>query len=203
MHLFLIGGLLLIGLFVAEKSKAADGSFDISTDEENVPEKLYGLVDILPADQGGNFKKDFDYIMESDSVKTGVPFGLIKAHAFVESSLNARAFRDENPDKKASRTGWASRGLMQLLFWPGSTRFEQYGYDSDDLSGGDDLFDPLINIDIGSQLIASNLKACKGNLRDAINMYNTGAKESVRIAPLGYVDKVIKNYELIVKTKVV
>ena len=156
--------------------------------------RLYDLEDIEPENQGGNYKQDYDLDIENAADLENVPFALLKAHAIAESSLNPRAFMDENPNKLSSRQGWASRGLMQLLFWPGSTRFEQFGYTSEMLSGGEKLYDPHINTLIAAKLIRANLKSCSGNLRDAVNMYNTGAKESVRIAPGGYVDKVLKYY---------
>ena len=50
-----------------------------------------------------------------------------------------------------------------------------------------------INTEIAAQIILDNWKRMK-NLRDIINAYNTGVKESVRIAPHGYVDRVLGYY---------
>lgn len=189
-------GLIGAGLFFASRANAADGlSLGGSV-------RLYDLPDIAPADQGGNFKKDYDLYFESVADETGVPFALLKAHAIRESSLNEAALRDENHSKRTDRIGWVSRGLMQVLFWPGSTRFEQFGYTSKDLNDGALLTNPYINIKVAAKLIAANLKACSGNLRDAVNMYNAGVKESVRVAPLDYVNKVISSYETLIKRKV-
>lgn len=160
---------------------------------------LYNLPDVKPEDQGGSFKKDYDLIFKSVQNETGVPFALLKAHAIQESSLNPRAFRDENPAKNPARLGWASRGLMQTLFWPGSTRFEQFGYTSADLDAGEKLFDPYTNVKIAAKLIAANLKACGGNVKDAVNMYNSGAKFSVREAPGNYTGKVLGYYSTLTK----
>ena len=172
--------------------------------ESAAPKKrLFDLPDIDPADAGGNFKKDYNFIYEAAADKYGVPFALLKSHAQIESSENEKAFRDENPQKNPKRIGWASRGLMQTLFWPGSDRFVKYGYTSDDLDDGERLFDPSVNVDVAAQLIRDNLNACKGNVRDAINMYNAGVKESVRQAPLNYVGKVLAKYETIIKRSVV
>lgn len=164
--------------------------------------KLFGLKDVLPKDQKGTFKRDYDLIFSEASDKTGVPFALLKAHSIQESSIKADAFLDESGNR-ADRKGWASRGLMQILWWPGSERWKKYGYADKDLgTGGVLMFDPKINVDIAAQLIRDNLKACKGNLRDAVNMYNTGKKEADFAAPGDYVNKVIKYYETILGEKV-
>lgn len=165
--------------------------------------RLYGLPDIFPEEQGGSYKRDFDVLFEKHADRTGVPFGLLKAHAIQESSLNPRAFRDENPSKRTDRLGWASRGLMQLLAWPGTTRWAQFGFtNTKDEKSLDLLYDPDINIQLAADLIRSNLKACGGNLRDAVNMYNAGVKESVRKAPDNYVDRVTGYYSTIIKRTV-
>lgn len=154
--------------------------------------RLYGLSDVSPENQGGNYKRDFDVYFDAAADEFGVPFALLKAHAFRESSFNPKAFRDENPSKRTDRIGWASRGLMQLLFWPNSDRFAKYGFASS--RNPDDLYDPNLNIRIAAQLIRDNLKASNGNIRDAVNMYNAGVKESVRVAPHNYVDNVLSTY---------
>lgn len=159
--------------------------------------KLYDLKDVLPQNQGGNFKTDYDLIFETVSNETGVPFALLKAHAIAESSLDASAYRDESSGRK-DRQGWASRGLMQILWWPGSERWARYGY-PDSALGVDGVrqFEPYVNVKIAALLIKDNLKTCSGNIRDAVNMYNTGKKESVFKAPFNYVDKVIGYYKKI------
>lgn len=154
----------------------------------------WGLEDIDPELQGGNYKRDFDTAFEIASHKSGVPFALLKAHALIESSLNPNAYRNENPTNRADRIGWASRGLMQLLWWPNSERFKKYGWSDEAIDYGDGLFDPETNADIAAQLIRENLKTCDGNLRDAINMYNTGKKEAQYSAPFEYVNRVLKFY---------
>lgn len=169
----------------------------------NVPpeqKRLFGLPDVTPAEQGGTMKRDYDLFFAAAADEFGPPFTLLKAHAMMESSLNPRAFRDENPSKRTDRLGWASRGLMQTLFWPGSTRFEKYGFDSD--RSPDDLFDPQTNIEVAAQLVRDNLNACGGNIRDAINMYNTGKKEAQYAAPNNYVDRVLTFYETLIKKEV-
>lgn len=169
---------------------------------------LFDLKDVEPEKQGGSYKRDYDPFFKSASEEFGVPFALLKAHAFMESSLNPNAFRDENPKKLSERTGWASRGLMQILWSPlepktgdkgvNRDRWTKYGYPASDLGvDGVRQFEPNVNIRIAAQLIRENLKACNGNVRDAINMYNAGVKESVRAAPHDYTGKVYGYYKKI------
>lgn len=191
--IYLVGLLGAVALFFVSQNSNA-GSVPL---EEK---RLFDLPDINPADQGGTMKRDYDIFFAASADEYGPPFALLKAHAMMESSLNPRAFRDENPSKRTDRLGWASRGLMQTLFWPGSIRFEKYGFDSD--RSPDDLFDPQVNIDIAAQLVRDNLKACGGNIRDAINMYNTGKKEEQYAAPNNYVDRVLTYYETLIKREV-
>ena len=146
-----------------------------------------GLPDISPPSQGGGFDQSYDYSFVQARDKWGIPFALLKAHAIAESSLNSAAYRLEP-------SGKASYGLMQVLWWSGSDRFKKYGASADDIGDGSILYQPDKNVDIAAQLIKDNLAACSGNLRDTINMYNTGVKESVRQAPANYVDKVLNYY---------
>ena len=190
----IIAAALLISISVFFLGTKGEGGFSLTG------KRLYDLPDTDASDQGGKYKTDFDLFFMAAADEFGVPFALLKAEALKESSLNPRAFRDENPSQRTDRAGWASRGLMQLLFWPKSTRFEKYGFSSS--RSPDDLYDPYTNIRIAAQLIRDNLNACGGNLRDAINMYNTGKKESQYAAPGGYVNKVISYYEEIIQRKV-
>lgn len=186
----------VVGFFLlqASKSSGADGGRGISMS------RIFNLPDIEPGQQGGKYKRDYDLDFQAASDETGVPFALLKAHALMESSLNPRAFRDENPTKRTDRLGWASRGLMQLLFWPKSTRFQKYGFGPE--RNPDDLYEPSINASIAAKLIRDNLNACGGNLRDSINMYNTGKKEVQFQAPHDYVNRVLKFYETLIGGKV-
>lgn len=164
--------------------------------------RLFGLPDTTPENQGGTFKRTYDHYFLKAADSTGVPFALLKAHAIVESSLNPNAYLDESGGR-VDRPGWASRGLMQILWWPKSERWKKYGYPDSKLGAdGALMFDPTINTEIAAKLIRDNLNGCKGNVRDAINMYNTGKKESEFRAPHGYVDKVLGHYETLVKGNV-
>lgn len=166
---------------------------------KSVGKRLFNIRDVNPENQGGNFNKTYDTIYESAADEFGVPFALIKAHAEVESSQNPAAFLNENPQNKPERQGWASRGLMQILWWPNSNRFAKYGYPDEKLGvDGVLMFDPNVNVRISAQIMRDNLRASNGNLRDTINMYNTGKKESAMPAPNNYVDKVLKVYNRLI-----
>ena len=185
------------------------GAFYILTKKGGTLTKLYDLPDIEPENQGGVFKRDFDTIFETVSGETGVPFALLKAHAIAESSLNPNAFLDESGGR-TDRIGWASRGLMQILWAPGmnhaeinADRWKKYGYPGTTLgASGERQFEPYINVKIAGLLIRDNLHACKGNIRDAVNMYNTGRKESQYKAPNNYVGKVLGYYATLIKGSV-
>lgn len=166
------------------------------------------LADVLPENQGGSYKKDYDLIFKSAADEFGVPFALLKAHAIKESSLNPAAYRDENPTGRTDRIGWASRGLMQILWSPlnpktgdkgvNNERWAKYGYPASSLGvDGIRQFEANVNVRIAAQLIRENLIACKWNVRDAINMYNAGVKESVNPAPGNYTGIVYGYYNKI------
>ena len=152
--------------------------------------------DIGPENQGGKYSRAYDSAFLAASNATGVPFALIKAHAVRESALDPNATRNEPP--RGSRPASASYGLTQILWWPGSERFDQFGYPDDSLDDGAKLFDPETNAIIGAKIMQDNLDRL-GNLRDAINAYNTGVRENVRIAPGNYVNDVIKIYSELIK----
>lgn len=149
------------------------------------------LPDISPIDQGGEYSQGYDTSFLRASREWGIPFALLKAHAIAESSLNSSAFRQEPKGK-------ASYGLMQLLWWKNSNRFNVYGVSDDRIGDGSLLYDPDINVNIAAQLIKDNLRACRGNLRDTVNMYNTGRTEIAHPAPFGYVNKVLEYYSRII-----
>lgn len=154
----------------------------------------FPMIDVAPSNQGGRWKLDFDDAMMQASVQTGVPFALIKAHCIAESALVPSASRTEPNGRK-------SYGLSQILWWPNSNRFANWGYSDDKIGDGSILYDPTTCCYIGAMIMQDNLKRL-GNLTDAINAYNTGVAASVRIAPLGYVDKVKGYYTTLVGTQV-
>lgn len=194
-------------LFKPSSAKASDGIVELTPMKEDKT-RLWGLKDIEPGEQSGGYKTDYDIYFEAAADEFDVPFALLKAHAIQESSLKEKAFRNENPSGRADREGWASRGLLQLLWAPDKNnvlaknklydRFKKYGYSGDTIGSGDLLFKPDVNTRISAQLIRDNLKSCGGSIRDAINMYNAGVKESVRQAPEKYVNKVLNYYNKII-----
>lgn len=145
------------------------------------------LKDVDPDSQSGNHKTTYDWAFIAARDSVGVPFALLKAHAIRESSLDPSAFRQEP-------TGKASYGLMQILWWQNSNRFNNYGYSDDQIGDGSLLYQADINCIIASHIIQENLHRF-GNLRDAVNAYNTGVAESVRVAPGNYVNDVLKYYQ--------
>lgn len=151
-----------------------------------------GYPDIDSTNQHGNFDTLYDSFYESAAGAANVPFALIKAHAIRESLQNPSATHYDD------EVHGGSMGLMQLEFKLGKNYWARFGYDDSKL--GDDgsaLFDVSLNTMLGAKLIRENLDKF-GNLRDAINAYNTGKAESVIKAPHGYVDDVIANYEKII-----
>ncbi len=168
-------GVLLIGgiLFMSSGSIAASAKYP----------------DIEPGSQGGDYDQTYDDSFYSAAMEFHVPFALIKAHAIRESSLKPNAFLADN------RGG--SYGLLQLSWGPGNERFAAYGYSSFLLDDGQMLYDPLVNSRIAAQLIKDNLKRF-GNVKDAINAYNTGVAYSKRAAPVHYTEDVLKYYSEIV-----
>lgn len=154
---------------------------------------LGNLPDIDPTLQGGKYSRVYDDVYMWASKKHGVPFCLIKAHAYRESLQSANAYRQEP-------NGKASYGLMQILWWKNSNRFKDWGYPDDMIGDGSPLYDPYYNVDIACYIIVDNFRV-HGNLRDAVNSYNTGRNEATRPAPGNYVDDVLKVYETLLGGK--
>lgn len=152
---------------------------------------LDGLPDVSPNDQSGGYSGDYDDSFLNASQKHGVPFALLKAHAIRESNLSANASRTE--PAAHGRPVSASYGLMQILWWPNSGRFQQFGMSDDTIGDGSILYNPTVNTDIAAQLILQNFGRFK-NLRDTVNAYNTGTAEKTRVAPGNYTDDVLKYY---------
>lgn len=200
--LMILAGVGAIGMF-AMKSNSASAS-DGTVDVLSAPPAFLAasgsvfvnqnfncdLLDVDPSAQGGNYKRDYDDYFAQASVETGVPWALIKAHAIAESSLVPNASLTEPNGRK-------SYGLMQVLWWPSSQRFANWGYGDDKIGDGSILYDPGVSAYLGAMVMQDNLSRF-GNLTDAINAYNTGVAASKRVAPFGYVDKVKKYYSALV-----
>lgn len=177
-----------VGAFAMAGTGASENIFGSSTDEPISNDM--GLPDCTPLEQQGSIKKDYDDAFMEGLRKHGVPFALLKAHAYRESSINPRAYRQEP-------NGKASYGLMQVLWWKGSNRFADWGYSDDRIGDGSLLYDPYVNVDIACYIILDNWNNY-GNLRDIVNAYNTGRKESIRPAPYDYVNKVLSTYSTLI-----
>lgn len=190
--------LVIIGLCGYEL--VSEGGFSVDSNPSNqnplvVRTNKWNLPDIDSSDQHGVFKRDYDDSFERASAQTGVPFALIKAHAVRESSLNPRAYHSDG-------TVGSSYGLMQVE-WNASgklaNRLAKYGpYGADQIRDGSLLYDPDISAYLGACIIRDNLDWLKGNLRDAINAYNTGHAEAGGAAPANYVNDVLTYYGNIV-----
>lgn len=187
--LLILGIAAVIGLFVSNKNAAAEsGSADIVL--PGPPSNIMGLPDCLPEHQHGVYRQDYDEAFEAACIEFKIPFGLLKAHAIRESALKSSAYRQEP-------NGKASYGLMQILWWPQSNRFADWGYTDDQIGDGSLLYDPVVNTRVAAQLIADNWQTY-GNIRDTINAYNTGVSEARHVAPGNYVDDVLNYYSTLV-----
>jgi soluble lytic murein transglycosylase-like protein len=131
----------------------------------------------------------FDAIYQKYGAAYGVPWQLVAAHAWVESSERPRAYNRES-----------SSGLMQILLPIGRNLGAARHYRAGRLPEwagadqlGDRIFDPDINVMLGASLIRENVAAY--GLPRAIAVYNM---DQARLAPIAgpfvnqrYVDKVI------------
>lgn len=189
--IYILGSVILvIGLMMIPSGTSSKSSIDgKSVDVTNLP-------DIDPSNQGGSWSQDCDSAYSAGHAACPqVPWALLKAHAIRESNQVASAYRLEP-------SGKASYGLLQVLWWQGSDRFSKYGFPDSSLStsGGNDasqLYDPTINAIISAHIMQDNLQNF-GNLRDAINAYNTGTSEAKHVAPGNYVNDVLNNYEKLI-----
>lgn len=94
-------------------------------------------------------------------VRGAVTPSLVKAVIAVESGFNPKAYRAE------PHIGDASRGLMQLLFrtatglqgWQGTPQ---------------DLYDPTLNVRLGTQYLADRIRAHGGDVLAGVSAYNNG-----------------------------
>jgi soluble lytic murein transglycosylase-like protein len=188
-------------LYMEGDSSATDmsslfGGFNM---QASAPTSVGGYKDVDPSQQGGSWDTSFDGSFQRSGQKNGVPFALLKSHAIRESALNPNAIRNE--PSTSTRPPSASYGLMQILWWKSSNRFASYGYSDDFIADGSVLYNSEVNTDIAAHLIKENLNRF-GNLRDAINAYNTGVAESVRVAPGNYVDDVLNIYSTLVGSQI-
>lgn len=103
---------------------------------------------------------EFDSIVQAKAQKYAVPAALIKGVIAQESAFKPDALREE------PQINTRSRGLMQLL----ETTANALGYRGPTV----ELHDPEKNIELGTKLLAQNLKQANGNWDVAISAYNAG-----------------------------
>lgn len=139
----------------------------------------------------------YDHLVRAASAFHLVPKPIIKAVIGAESAFNPKAYRAEPAINDASR------GLMQLL----EKTAASLGFNRD----MEQLYDPLLNINLGAQLLAENYKhaaaahpdAAAGTLWEiALSAYNAGwsrerANDAKRdrsgaFVNQAYVDKVLR-----------
>lgn len=105
----------------------------------------------------------FDDLITGASVKYSIPESWIRAVIDVESAWNPNAYRYVSEKDRS----W---GLMQLtlptargLGWKGSNT--------------DDLFDPALNIELGTKLLAENRRRFGDDFRRIYSAYNSGSPD--------------------------
>lgn len=113
--------------------------------------------------------EQFQSLISSASQKWGVPELWIKAFIMTESSGDPNAFRAE------PKINDASYGLMQLLY----RTAQGLGY-SGDASG---LFDPAVNIDLGTHLIADWRRSLGDDFKAVYSAYNSGSPNTYLSSP--------------------
>ena len=102
----------------------------------------------------------YDQFITASALQYQVPEAWIRAVIQTESSWNARAYRAE------SQINDASYGLMQLLFKTAAA----LGY----AGVPEGLFDPQINIDLGTKLLAQLRSKYGENAERVYSAYNSG-----------------------------
>lgn len=153
-------------------------------------------------------KQDMDQIFANMAKKYKLPRLLLKAVAQVESALDPNAYRFEpgfwdrylknNPEwrGKDPKVVSASYGLMQIMY----TTAWSMGF----RGKATDLYDPLINIDLGAKLLRANIDSIEENklhikhqlwsIRISLSRYNGGSRGNPgsdnTLRNQSYVDKV-------------
>lgn len=134
-----------------------------------------------------NSKTNLDALFQKYAGQTGVPWQLLKAIAMAESSLNPDAINEEGDGVG----GRASRGLMQIL---APQRLNVNGWTGDGPTGGvESLFDPDVNIHIGSQIIRWNMETY-GFYRGIAIYNNWSQRHQSAAGPFSnqyYVDRIV------------
>lgn len=114
--------------------------------------------------------KAFHGFVDASATLHGLPASLIYATMAQESAFRPTAYRAE------PKIHDGSHGLMQILLR--TARALGYTGDPGEASKLTGLYDPAINIDLGSKLLAQNLKMT-GSIAGAISAYNGGYRPSL------------------------
>lgn len=154
---------------------------------------------------------DLDLIFCMNAKKYGLEKLQIKSIAIVESSLNPRAYRFEqnfwdlylknNPEWKDQdpKIVSASYGILQLMW----TTAVSLGFPKDGTP--ENLFNPVINIELGAKLIRRLMDRNYGWFDVACSCYNAGQggqpAQDGSIKSIAYVNKVRATYWNIRKTE--
>lgn len=99
-------------------------------------------------------------IVEHEATVRGVPIEVVFGVMAAESGFNERAYRNE------PHINDASRGLMQLLY----RTARALGH----AGSAEDLYDPAVNIALGTQYLADGLTVHNGDVWAAVSRYNNG-----------------------------
>lgn len=124
----------------------------------------------------------YDDLVQRYAAQFNVPEALIRAVIMVESSGNPKAYRAEPKIKDASY------GLMQLL-----SKTAQWI--SGRIVSAAELFNPEINIELGTRYLRYQLTRYDGNIEAAAAAYNAGTafrKKDGSYSNQSYVDEVMK-----------
>lgn len=145
----------------------------------------------------GVLSEVFDDLIAAAASKYLVPIPWIQAWIQTESSFNPQAYRAEPQIQDASY------GLMQLLY----RTAQGLGYDGEPAG----LFDPSVNIDLGTKLIAQLRAAYGDDVQRVYSAYNSGKPDayltSSQVAAnvnrlLGNLERFVSNNPVIASTGV-
>lgn len=129
--------------------------------------------------------RSYEALARAMSLRYGVAPELILAVMQAESAFDPKAFRSEPQIQDASR------GLMQLLL----KTARGLGF----TDSPDALYEAAVNADLGTKLLAQNLRARAYDVAKAVSQYNGGYRPALgfgerregRFANQAYVDKVL------------
>ena len=140
-------------------------------------------------------------LVEATAQRYGLDANLVHALVLQESSGQPHATRFEPHfwlrymEPQARWKGehplrWASSiGLMQIM----PTSAEEVGFDL--RQGPEDLFKPVVNLDVGCKILAERLRWAGGDVRRAVASYNGGKGNYTGKRAQQYADEVLAKYE--------